>query len=563
MAVSVETEQALAAKFEVLFPHLDERQRRLVMGAEARALGHGGIRAVARAAGVAQNTVSRGVADLDAGEAPLGRTRRAGGGRKRLSDVDAGLLPALLALVEPDERGDPMSPLRWTTKSTRTLAAALTAQGHRAGADTIADLLRQEGFSLQANTKTIEGKQHPDRDGQFRYLNEQVKAHQATADPVVSVDTKKKELVGQFTNAGRQWRPKGEPMPTRTHDFPDSGLGKAVPYGVYDLTADTGWVNVGTDHDTAAFAVESIRRWWHTAGQADYPHATRLLITADAGGSNGYRTRAFKAELAALAIQTGLAITVCHFPPGTSKWNKIEHRLFAHITMNWRGRPLASHEVILQSIAATTTRTGLRVHAALDTNTYPTGMRISDRQHDALPVTRHDWHGDWNYTLRPEQYPHINADPTTGPNPFDQPSPDLAWLCHPALTGLPAPQWNTLIGTLLSLHDQQREASLYSRRGRTRLVAPGAGRRPTLTLADRLLATVLHQRLELPQTVIAALFNVNPHTISRHIRDIHQTLTTTGHTTKPAEQHATTLNELYNLATREGITIPPNAKPAC
>jgi transposase len=322
MAVTVETEQMLTAKFKALFPHLDERQRRLLMGAEARSLGRGGIRVVARAAGVAENTVSRGVSDLEAGEQPLGRTRRPGGGRKRLSDLDSGLLPALLALVEPDERGDPMSPLRWTTKSTRTLAAQLTAQGHRVGADTVADLLRQEGFSLQANTKTIEGKAHPDRDAQFRYINERVKDYQDSADPVISVDTKKKELVGQFSNAGRQWRPKGEPVPTHTHDFPDDSLGKAVPYGIYDLAANTGWVNVGTDHDTAAFGVESIRRWWTATGASDYPHATRLLVTADAGGSNGYRTRAWKAELAALAVQTGLAITVGHFPPGTSKWNK-------------------------------------------------------------------------------------------------------------------------------------------------------------------------------------------------------------------------------------------------
>jgi transposase len=561
MAVTVETEQELAAKFEVLFPHLDERQRRLLMGAEARVLGHGGIRAVARAAGVAENTVSRGISDLDAGEPPLGRTRRPGGGRKRLSDMDAALLPALLALVEPDERGDAMSPLRWTTKSTRTLAATLTAQGHRVGADTVADLLRQEGFSLQANTKTIEGKQHPDRDAQFRYINEQVKAHQETADPVVSVDTKKKELVGQFANAGRQWRPAGQPVSTRTHDFPGDGLGKAVPYGVYDLAANTGWVNVGTDHDTAAFAVESIRRWWIAVGKVDYSHATRLLVTADAGGSNGYRTRAWKAELADLAVRTGLAITVCHFPPGTSKWNKVEHRLFAHITMNWRGRPLASHEVIVQSIAATTTRTGLRVHAELDTNTYDTGVRVSDRQHDALPVTRHDWHGDWNYTLRPEAYQHISTDP----DPLDQPSPDLAWLHHPTVTGLPASQWDALIATLLSLHDQQREASLDKRRGhRPRLTAPGTGRRPVLTLADRLLAVVLHERLRLPQTAIARLFNVRPETINRHIRDVRQLLKQADHAIHPSTRRLATLDDLYRLTTAEGISVPStDTKTAC
>jgi transposase len=560
MAVTMETEQTLAAKFEVLFPHLDERQRRLLMGAEARTLGHGGIRAVARAAGVAESTVARGMSDLEAGAEPLGRTRRPGGGRKRLSDLDPGLRPALLALVEPDERGDPMSPLRWTTKSTRTLAAELTAQGHRVGADAVADLLRQEGFSLQANTKTIEGRQHPDRDGQFRYINEHVKDYQAAGDPVVSVDTKKKELVGQFTNAGRQWRPKGEPVPTLTHDFPGDSLGKAVPYGIYDLAANAGWVNVGTDHDTAAFAVESIRRWWTTAGRDDYPHAERLLITADAGGSNGYRTRAWKAELAALAVQTGLAITVCHFPPGTSKWNKVEHRLFAHITTNWRGRPLSSHEVIVQTIAATTTRTGLRVHAQLDTNNYDTGVRISDRQHEALPLTRHDWHGDWNYTLRPEAYQHINTDP----DPFDQPSPDLAWLCHPTLTGLPAQQWQALITTLLTLHDQQREASLDKRRGhRPRLTAPGTGRRPILTLADRLLAATLHQRLGLPQTAIADLLSVRPETINRHIRDVRQLLQQARHTIHPSPHRLATLDDLYSLATAEGISVPADIKAAC
>jgi len=402
MGSMVVTSEILAAKFEAIFPHLDERQRRLLMGAEARALGHGGIRLAARAAGVREATVSLGADELDSGAGPLGRARRPGGGRKRAADVDPGLRPALLALVEPEERGDPMSPLRWTTKSTRTLAGELTRQGHRVGPDTVSDLLREEGFSLQGNAKTIEGQRHPDRDAQFRYINEQVKAHQDSADPVISVDTKKKENVGEFKNGGREWRPKGQPAAARTHDFPDEQLGKAIPYGVYDLAANAGWVNVGTDHDTAAFAVESIRRWWHAAGRAAYPGARRLLITADAGGSNGYRTRAWKAELAAFALQAGLAVTVCHFPPGTSKWNRIEHRLFSHITMNWRGRPLTSHEVIVNTIAATTTRTGLRVRAELDPGTYDTGVKVSDEQMADLPLDRHDWHGDWNYTLRPE-----------------------------------------------------------------------------------------------------------------------------------------------------------------
>lgn len=558
MAVSGEVVDGLVAKFQVILPHLDERQRRLLLGAEARALGHGGIRAVARAAGVREATVSAGVDEVDAGAPLLGRVRRPGGGRKRAAERDPGLLPALLALVEPDERGDPMSPLRWTTKSTRNLAGELTRQGHQVSADTIGDLLRDNGFSLQANAKTIEGRQHPDRDGQFRYLNEQVKDHQASTDPVISVDAKKKELIGPFSNTGRQWRPVGDPVRTRTHDFLDDSLGKAVPYGVYDLTADTGWVNVGTDHDTAAFAVESIRRWWTSRGRRDYPNARRLLITADAGGSNGYRARAWKAELAALAGQTGLQITVCHFPPGTSKWNKIEHRLFSHITMNWRGRPLTSHEVIVQSIAATTTRTGLRVHAELDTNTYDTGVRVHDRQIAALPLHRHDWHPDWNYTLQPEAFEQVD----TAPDPFDQPSPDLAWLHHPALTGLPTQDWDTLMANLLTLHEQQRETGLHRRRGhRPRMAAPGTGRRPVLTLADRLLATTLHYRLGLPQVAVAALMAVRAETINRRLRETRQLLDQARYTIAPSPHRIDTIDELYDYAIARGITAP-NIKTA-
>jgi hypothetical protein len=375
-------------KLRVLLPHLDERQRRLALGAEARMLGHGGIRLVARAAGVRVGTVARGVAELDSGEEPLGRARRPGGGRKRAADTDPGLVPALLALVEPDMRGDPMSPLRWTAKSTRKLAAELTRQGHPVSAGTVGDVLRQEGFSLQGNSRTIEGAQHPDRDAQFRYINEQAAGHLAAGEPVISVDAKKKEKVGNYAGQGAEWEPESAPVRVRDHDFPGQA-GTVTPYGVYDLAANAGWVNVGTDHDTAAFAVESVRRWWDAAGRAAYPAASRLLVTADAGGSNGYRTRAWKAALAALAAQTGLDITVCHFPPGTSKWNQIEHRLFSHISMNWRGRPLTSHEVIVNTIAATTTATGLTVRAELDTGLYPPPLPRHLELHPAPRPRRH------------------------------------------------------------------------------------------------------------------------------------------------------------------------------
>ncbi len=445
MRIPDETHDQLAVKFAVLFPHLNERQRRLLMAAEARSLGHGGIRAVGRATGVSETTIRKGMSDLEAGESLVGRVRRPGGGRKRVADLDPGLRIALLSLVEPDERGDPMSPLRWTTKSTRMLAAELTRQGHRVGADTVAGLLRQEGFRLQANAKTLEGSQHADRDAQLRYLNEQARGHRDAGQPVISVDTKKKELVGDFHNPGRSWRPTGDPVLVRVHDFADPQLGKAIPYGIYDLAANTGWVNVGTDHDTAAFAAESIRRWWHDQGRAAYPQASRLLITADAGGSNGYRTRAWKLHLARLAAETGLTITVCHLPPGTSKWNKIEHRLFSHITMNWRGRPLTSHEVILESITATTTRAGLRVKAQLDTNTYPTGIGVGDAEMAALPLTRHNFHGDWNYALHPRPTPAIPA-ARNGQPPTPQWDPAL--LSDPALTGLAPHQLQHLIETL-------------------------------------------------------------------------------------------------------------------
>src|SRR5215212_5874915 len=403
MPVDAEVRGQLARRFEVLLPHLNERQQRLALATEARLLGHGGIRAVAEATGVSATTVRRGVAELESGEdsLPVGRARRSGGGRRRADDQDPELAAALLGLVEPDERGDPMSPLRWTTKSLRHLAEELARQGHRVSAPTVGQLLRDNGFSLQGTAKTLDGAQHPDRNAQFTYINEQVKAHQAAGEPVISVDAKKKEQLGQLPAAGREWRPKGDPIPVEDHSFFTAGpeVGLAVPYGVYDLTADAGWVNVGVDHDTSAFAVASIRRWWQARGSADYPSACRLLITADAGGSNSYRYRLWKAELAVLAAETGLDITVCHFPPGTSKWNKIEHRLFSQITMNWRGRPLTSHQVVVATIASTRTRTGLQVHAELDTGNYPLGIAVTRQQLASLPIRAHPRHGQWNYTI--------------------------------------------------------------------------------------------------------------------------------------------------------------------
>jgi len=359
MAITAQEQDRLGGVLSEIRPHLNERQWRLLLGAEARAVGRGGIKLVARVAAASVDTVGRGARELEAGIEPDGRVRHVGAGRRSVEDADPGLVPALEALVDPESRGDPESPLRWTTKSTSRLAEELTVRGHEAAPRTVARLLKETGYSLQGNTKTIEGKQHPDRDAQFRYINEQVVAFQADGDPVISVDTKKKELVGNDANGGAEWEPKGAPRRTNVHDFPDTELGKAVPYGVYDVTADTGWVNVGTDADTGQFAVESIRRWWHAVGGTAYPNAKRVLITADSGGSNGSRLRLWKTELASFAAETGLEITVLHLPPGTSKWNRVEHRLFSAITMNWRGRPLESHQVLIETISAVTTKTGL------------------------------------------------------------------------------------------------------------------------------------------------------------------------------------------------------------
>jgi hypothetical protein len=398
-------ESAIRLRFDALAPVLDERGRRRFAAAEAMAAGYGGVRAVERATGIARSTIGRGLIDLRSEEPePTERVRRPGAGRKPLRETDASLVDDLRALVEPQTRGDPQSPLKWTCKSLRKLSAALRDMGHRVGRTVVGDLLHALGYSLQANRKMREGANHPDRDAQFCYINDRVTAALAAGGPAISVDTKKKELVGDFKNGGREWQPKGAPEDVRVHDFVIPELGRAVPYGVYDIADNVGWVSVGIDHDTAAFAVNAIRRWWKLMGRKRYPDARNLLITADGGGSNGTRLRLWKLELQKLADELGLSITVSHLPPGTSKWNRIEHRLFSFITCNWRGKPLVSYQAIVQLIAATTTTTGLKVRCKLDRNTYPAGIKVSEAEIDALNISRHDFHGDWNYTINPKAF---------------------------------------------------------------------------------------------------------------------------------------------------------------
>jgi DNA-binding phage protein len=399
--------QAIAAKFAILQPLLDERARRLWAAVEARTIGRGGISSVAEATGLSRATIRAGLHALahpDApavSQAPVARLRRPGGGRKPLRAHDPHLIHALETLLDPVTRGDPRSLLRWTCKSAAKLAAALQTQGHTVSERTVNRLLHELGYSLQSNRKTLEGCTHPDRDAQFQYINRRAKAFQKQKQPVISVDTKKKELVGQFHNGGREWHLQGHPEEVHIHDFPDRVMGKVIPYGVYDETTNTGWVSVGIDHDTAAFAVETIRRWWRHMGSAVYPQAQRLLITADGGGSNGSRCRLWKVELQRLADEIGLRISVCHFPPGTSKWNKIEHRMFCHITENWRGRPLVSREVVVNLLGHTTTNTGLAIQSALDENRYPTGREITAQQMESLALKQEQFHGEWNYTIHP------------------------------------------------------------------------------------------------------------------------------------------------------------------
>ena len=554
MSVTAGARGQLSVRFEVLMPHLNERQRRLLLATEARLLGHGGVRAVARVAGVSETTVRAGVFELEEGQEPFpeGRVRRGGGGRKGAAVLDAGLVPALLALVEPDERGDPESPLRWTTKSLRHLAGELARQGHPVSAPTVGSLLRENGFSLQGNAKTLEGDQHPDRDVQFRYINQQARDHQVAGEPVISVDTKKREQLGRLPMGGREWRPKGEPVQVEDHSFFFTGpdVEQAIPYGIYDVTRNTGWVNVGIDHDTSVFAVESVRSWWKVRGSRDYPAASRLLITADAGGSNSYRYRVWKSELAALAAETGLTITVCHFPPGTSKWNKIEHRLFSYITLNWRGRPLTSHEVVVQTIAATRTRGGLRIEAALDTGDYPTGVAISKERMAALPLERHATRGAWNYTLHPRRATGsaetAPAGESSGPAPRRQAV--LSRLADPRLTGMSAAQLEQLTAALApaqAARAQQRYSQ--QRGGRARRATGNPRGRPLFDDAARLLLTLLYQRQVCSMNALADLLEVTATCIGDLVKETREILEDHGHDTGAAPVRFATAQALLGF----------------
>ena len=549
MALDAQLRDQLSRRFDMLLPQLDERQKRLALGTEARLIGHGGVRGVALAAQVSEATVRAGVSELVAADSslPVGRSRRPGGGRKPAWKHDPGLVEALLGLVEPDERGDPVSPLRWTTKSLRHLADELSRSGHPVSAPTVGRLLKANGFSLQSTSKTLEGVQHPDRDAQFRYINEQVKSQQADGQPVISVDAKKKEHLGQLPAAGREWRPKGNPIAVEDHSFfatgPDVPL--AVPYGIYDIAADAGWVTVGVDHDTSAFAVASIRRWWRGAGSQEYPHGRRLLITADAGGSNSYRYRLWKAELAAFAAETGLTVTVCHFPPGTSKWNKIEHRLFSAITLNWRGRPLTSHEVVVATINATRTRRGLNVHAELDEQTYPLGIAVSKQELRQLPIQPHEHHGEWNYTIAPTG---AEVAPTTADERARDRTEALHLLADQRITGMSGQELAALAEKLAPAQRAQAAQRHFEQRGGPRRRARGAGSKRILTPADGVLITVVYQRQVCSQKVLGELLGLSDMTIGMVIAETRQLLGENGVQISPATLRFTTAAALRDYA---------------
>jgi len=510
----------LRTKFEAVAPHLNERQRRLLYAAEARQLGHGGIAAVAAAAGVSKGCIRRGLAELGEATEADGRVRRPGAGRPTAAEKDPGLRATLLALVQDHTQGDPIGPLTWTTKSLRHLAQELAARGHAVGRDAVAALLKQAGFSLRGNARVLAGSSHPDRDAQFRHLNEEARLFLDAGDPVISVDSKKKEQIGLFAQAGREWAPPGAPVKVLDHDFPSQAVGAAIPYGIYDVGRNAGFVVVGTDHDTAAFAVAALRRWWNEEGRAAYPDAKRLLITADGGGSNSSRAKAWKANLAVLATETNLKISVCHTPPGTSKWNKVEHRLFSFISMNWRARPLTSFEVALNLIASTTTAAGLRVTARLDENVYPTGIEIDAQHAAALTINPDAFHGEWNYTIPPQ--PGVPAVPAQPPGRRARPGVartfDAALATHPALTGISRDALDRLVAEIRATADA--------------LPPPQRPRHRKLAIENIIWATVLDQR-GLPCSLIAHLLHVGENQMRTLLIQARPLLQQHGHRTEP------------------------------
>ena len=564
MAVDEGVLEAMGPQLELLLPVLDERARRLVLGAVARAAGDGGRGAVARLTGASWQTVADGAAELESGPgAPPGRVRRPGGGRKPLAEHDPGLAAALLELVEDSTRGDPESPLAWTTKSVEKLAAELGGLGYRCGKTTVHRMLAGLGFSMQLNAKVKEGRaQHADRDAQFRYIAERAKEFMAAGEPVISVDAKKKELVGEFAQAGREWAAAGSPVRARDHSFPDRDGEHAIPYGVYDVAANTGFINVGTGANTAALAVASIRRWWEMAGRDTYPRASRLLVTCDAGGSNGWQNKGWRKGLAQFARDAGLEITACHFPPGTSKWNKIEHRLFSQVSHAWRGRPLTSYQVIIDTIGAITTKTGLTVTAALDTTPTPAGQKVTDAENSDIEtrcLTRHEFHGEWNCTLIPVPRPA----PPPEPEP-DPPGWPRAALNHPALTGLDPGTVDALAAAMETSLAARREHDLYTGRGHPR--TRNGGMTPRTTPRDRVLAALILTHLGIWQKELAPAFGIGRSAMSRAVRPVLGILKTTPLPPRapPPANPPKTLPELAAYATAHGLTTthqPPRTPP--
>jgi Rhodopirellula transposase DDE domain len=563
--VNAELLKVMVPELKLLLPELDERGRRLALGAVARAAGEGGAGAVARLTGASWQTVADGAAELASGDTvPAGRVRRPGGGRKKLADSDPGLVPALLELVADSTRGDPESPLQWTTKSMRHLADALAARGHAVSPQTAWRLLQAQGYSMQAAAKVLEGSGHPDRDAQFRYISGQVKEHMAAGQPVISVDAKKKEEIGGYAQPGREWHPAGSPPRVLDHSFPDrDGPGHAIPYGIYDMAAGSGFVNVGTDANTGTFAVASLRSWWDLIGRGAYPGATRLLVTCDAGSSNGTRNRAWKKELAAFAEETGLEVTVCHFPPGTSKWNKIEHRLFSQVSLAWRGRPLTGYDVVINTISAIATKTGLTATAILDRRPYPAGQEITDAEIAGIQdrhLTRHAFRGGWNYSFLPVPRPARPA--PERPVPGRVPPGTLN---HPALTGMDPADLLALAATAESPAAMSREQDRHARRGGPRRTAGRTrGSRPRLDTADLVTASRIIGHLGVPQRALAPLFGVHPATFSQALKPVTRALAAIPPppAAPPPSAPPRTHDELLAYAARHGIdlSIPPPRK---